>query len=67
MTRRDVLAEVLAVMEAERFAPVKPRTPERLRVPEPITPEQAEANRAQLEAALSDDPAVVAWVERGAA
>ena len=67
MNRRQILAEVLAVMEAERFAPVKPRTPEGLRAPEPITPEQAEANRAQLEAALSDDPVVVEWAERGAA
>ena len=64
MTRREIMAEVLAHLEAERFAPVVPRpTPEL----EPITPEQAARNLATLTDALSADPVVVAWVERGAA
>lgn len=64
MTRRQIMAEVLAHLEAERFAP-SPRPDD----PEPIgwTPEEQATHRATLEDTLSDDPVVVAWAERGAA
>jgi hypothetical protein len=57
MTRRQILAEVLAHLEAERFAP-GPRPPSMVAncdPPEPITEEQAAVNRKRLEEALGDD------------
>lgn len=72
MSRAEILAEVLAHLEAERFAPVAPRPPARPPAQlDPITPEQAAANRQALEDALSgdalsNDPVVIAWIERKA-
>jgi hypothetical protein len=63
MKRAQILADVLAHLEAERFAPVTPRPSPEL---EPIMPAQAEANRQALEDALSGDPVVLAWLEREA-
>lgn len=67
-TRRAILADVLAGLEAERFTPgpTKPRTTPRPHY-EPVTPEQAADNLAALEDALSDDPTVVEWRERRSA
>lgn len=64
MTRARILANILAHLEAERFAPVKPQR-HRTTLP-PVTPEQAERNRQILADALSDDPVVVGWREREA-
>ena len=61
MNRKQILADVLAVLEAERFMPVEPRPRPEL---EPITPEQAERNRSLLEDALSDDPYAAEWAAR---
>lgn len=57
-------AELLEILEVERFAPQPERPEPELRGWTPA--EQAE-HRATLADALSDDPVVVAWAERGAA
>lgn len=67
MNRRAILAEVLAAMEAERFAPVRPQPKPVPRGCEPITPEQAAENLAVLADAVSGDETAIAWRERGAA
>jgi hypothetical protein len=57
MTRREILAEVVAHLEAERYAP-GPREPRYARgcdPPEPVTEEQAVANLAALRDAIGDD------------
>lgn len=59
-------AELVELLEVERFTP-PPRRPRMVaEPPEPITPEQAAHNRQVLLDALSDDPVVVAWRERQA-
>jgi hypothetical protein len=65
MKRAQILAEVLAHLEAERFAPVTPRPSPSPNLA-PITAAQAEANRQALEDALTCDPVVLAWLEREA-
>lgn len=67
MNRRQIMAEVLAHLEAERFAPVKPQPKPVPRGCEPITPEQAAENLAILTDAIGSDETVIAWRERGAA
>lgn len=61
MRRAEILAEVLAHLEAERFGP--PVTPAALA---PITTAQAAENRQTLLDATSDDPVVVDFRERQA-
>lgn len=64
MTRAERMADLLAALEVERFtAPTPTPRPEL----EPISAEQAAANRALLLDALSSDPVVVAWTEKRAA
>lgn len=62
MSRRQILAEVLAHLEAERFRPPprKPRTAH-CEPPEPITDQQAAANRKALEEAIGSDAVVIEW------
>jgi hypothetical protein len=57
MTRREILAEVLAHLEAERFAPGprEPRMVTNCDPPQPITKEQAAANLRKLGDAVGSD------------
>jgi hypothetical protein len=60
MSRARILADTIARLEAERYAPLPPR-------PEPEltgwTPEEQAEHRAILLDALSGDSVVVAWRE----
>lgn len=58
MNRRQILAEVLAHLEAERFQPVAPRPKPTL---EPITAEQAAHNLRVLTDAIGSDPIAAAY------
>jgi hypothetical protein len=65
VSRRDILADTLARLEAERFS-ASPRPPKFTpRGPAVVTPEQAAQNRADLLAAFSDEPERKPIVWRG--
>lgn len=66
MTRRQILAEVLARLEAERFAPPRPEPPPCSPLPPPVTDADAASNARRLLEAIGDDPVVAAWAEREA-
>lgn len=63
MSAARIRAELVARLETERFTNPKPRGP---RWADPITPEEAAANRAVLADALSGDAVVIAWREAAA-
>jgi len=62
MSRREILQDTLARLEAERYAPLPPR-PRRAYHCEPLTPEQQAENRRILADAIGDDPHV--WDQGG--
>jgi hypothetical protein len=72
MSRDEILAETIARLEAERYAP-SPRPVEELLHPtptpgpaggyHPVTAAEAAHNRAVLAAAVGDDTTLIAWRE----
>ncbi len=63
MTRREILAETLARLEAERFQPMRRDEP-RCKPPPPVSDGEAAAHARALMEALDDDPVIAAWAER---
>lgn len=55
MSRKEIMADVIAHLEAERFAPPHRGPQYRRPPPEPVTPEQARRNRRAVMKPVDND------------